>query len=135
MAEVDSGASAHRQMVHTETRSPAEVVWARVVYYVFGVIEVIIAMRFALLLLGANRQAGFVSFTHTLSTPFMAPFEMVFKTQTAAGSSFELSSLLALVVYAVIAWGIVSLIRAVSPRRSSETVERVEKSEDTKSGG
>jgi hypothetical protein len=35
----------------------------------------------------------------------------------------------------VIAWGIVSLIRAVSPRRSSETVERVEKSEDTKSGG
>lgn len=133
MAIVDAGSSASRQSVHTETRAPAEVIWARVVYYVFGVIEVLIAMRFVLLLLGANRDSGFVSFIHSLSTPFMLPFDAVFKTQTAAGSTFELSSLLALAVYALIGWGIVMLIRAVSPRRSSETVERVEKSEDTTS--
>ncbi|HEY5516981.1 MAG TPA: hypothetical protein VIL15_01800 [Coriobacteriia bacterium] len=131
MATVDSGSSARRQTVHTETRTPAEVIWVRVVYYVFGVIEVILAMRFVLLLLGANKEAGFVSFVHNLSTPFMVPFDAVFKTQSAAGSSFELSSLLALAVYALIGWGIVSLIQAVSPRRSSQTVERVEKSEDT----
>jgi hypothetical protein len=100
------------------------------VYYVFGVIEVIIGLRFVLLLLGANREAGFVSFILGLSGPFMVPFDAVFKTQRAAGSSFELSSLLALAVYALLAWGIVSLIRAVNPRRSSETVERVEKNED-----
>jgi len=128
--DIDNGSSARRQMVHTETRSPAEVIWARVVYYVFGVIEVIIGMRFLLLLLGANREAGFVAFIHSLSTPFMVPFDAVFKTQSAAGSSFELSSLLAMAVYALVAWGIVTLIRAVSPRRSSQTVERVEKTED-----
>ena len=130
MPDIDNGSSARRQMVHTETRSPAEVIWARVVYYVFGVIEVIIGMRFLLLLLGANREAGFVAFIHSLSTPFMVPFDAVFKTQSAAGSSFELSSLLAMAVYALVAWGIVTLIRAVSPRRSSQTVERVEKTED-----
>jgi hypothetical protein len=131
MATVDSGSSARRQTVHTETRTPSEVIWVRVVYYVFGVIEVILAMRFVLLLLGANKEAGFVSFIHNLSTPFMVPFDAVFKTQSVAGSSFELSSLLALAVYALIGWGVVSLIQAVSPRRSSQTVERVEKSEDT----
>ena len=134
MATVDSGSSASRQTVHTETRTPREVIWARVVYYVFGVIEAIIGMRFVLLLLGANKEAGFVSFIHNLSTPFMVPFDAVFKTQSAAGSSFELSSLLALAVYALVGWGIVALIQAVSPRRSSQTVERVEKSEDTESG-
>lgn len=119
--------------MHTETRSPAEAIAARVVYYVFGVIEVLIAARFLLLLFGANRDAGFVAFIYGFSSLFMAPFVAVFQTQTAAGATFEWSALLALIVYALIAWGIVTLIRAVSPRQSSETVERVEKNEDTTS--
>ena len=132
MATVDAGSSGSRRMVHTETRSPFEVVFGRVVYYVFGVIDALIAVRFLLRLLAANRDTGFVSFIYSVSAFFMAPFEAVFKTQTAAGAAFEGSALLALAVYALIAWGIVTLVRAVSPRRSSETVERVEKTEDTK---
>jgi hypothetical protein len=131
MAASDAGSNARKQVVHTESRAPAEVVAARVVYYVFGVIEVLIALRFVLLLFGANRSSGFVAFIHSLSSFFMAPFVAVFKTQTAAGATFEWSALVALAVYALIAWGIVALIRAVSPRRSAETVERVERSEDT----
>ncbi len=134
MAPVDTGSSAHTQMVHTETRAPAEVVWSRLVYYVFGVIEVLIAARFVLRLLGANPDTGFVSLIHTASGFFMIPFNAVFKTQTTGGAAFEGSALVALAVYALIAWGIVSLIRAASPRRSSETVERVEKTQDTDSG-
>ena len=131
MVEVDSGSSARRQQVHTETRSPIEVIIARVVSYVFGVVEVLIAIRFVLLLLGANPAAGFVAFIYSVSGIFMAPFVAVFQTQTAAGATFEWSALVALAVYALIAWGIVTLITAVTPRRSSETVERVEQNEDT----
>lgn len=131
MANVDTGSSARREQVHTETRSPIEVVLARVVSYVFGVIEVLIGLRFVLLLFGANPAAGFVSFIYGFSSFFMYPFNAVFKTQTAAGATFEWSALVALAVYALVAWGIVSLINAVSPRQSSETVERVERSEDT----
>jgi hypothetical protein len=126
-----SGSSSYKQQVHTEARSPIEVVLARVVYYVFGVIEVIIAARFVLMLFGANPNAGFVSFIYSLSGLFMAPFNTVFKTQTAGGATFEWSALVAMAVYALIGWGIVKLIYVVTPRRSSQTVERVEQSEDT----
>lgn len=131
MATVDAGSSGSRRVVHTETRTPIELILARVVYYVFGVIEVLIAVRFVLRLLGANRDAGFVAFIYSFSSIFMAPFVAVFKTQTGAGAAFEGSALVALAVYALVAWGIVTLVRVVSPRRSSETVERVEKKEDT----
>jgi hypothetical protein len=131
MANVDSGSQASRQMVHTEIRSPVEVIVARVVYFVFGAIEILIGARFLLLLFGANPQAGFVAFVYGFSGIFMAPFNTVFKTQTAAGATFEWSALVALAVYALLAWGIVALITAVTPRRSSETVERVEQNEDT----
>lgn len=125
------GSTASRQLVHTELRSPIEVILARVVYYVFGVIEVLLAMRFALLLFGANAAAGFVQFVYSVSSIFLAPFAAIFKTQTAAGATFEWSVLVAIAVYALIAWGIVALVNAVSPRRSSETVERVAENEDT----
>jgi hypothetical protein len=126
-----SGSSSYKQQVHTEARSPIEVVLARVVYYVFGVIEVLIATRFVLMLFGANPSAGFVSFIYGLSGLFMAPFNAVFKTQTAGGATLEWSALVALAVYALIGWGIVKLIYVITPRRSSQTVERVEQSEDT----
>jgi membrane-bound ClpP family serine protease len=133
MATVDTGLSASKQMVHTETRSPVEAVIARVVYFVFGAIEILIAARFLLLLFGANAAAGFVAFIYGLSGFFMAPFNAVFQTQTAAGATFEWSALVALAVYALIAWGIVVLIRTVNPRSSSDTVERVEQTQDTTS--
>jgi hypothetical protein len=131
VADVGSGSSARRQQVHTETRAPVEVIVARVVSYAFGVIEVFIAIRFALLLFGANPAAGFVAFIYGVSNVFMAPFNAVFQTSTAAGATFEWSALVALAVYALVAWGIVALIGAISPRQSSETVERVEQNEDT----
>lgn len=130
MATVESGSKARRQLVHTETRSPVEVVLARVVSFVFGAIEILIAMRFVLLLLGANAETGFVSFVYNLSAIFMAPFNAVLQTQTAEGATFEWSALVALAVYALLGWGAVQLIYAVSPRRSSQTVERVEHDED-----
>ena len=126
-----SGSSSYKQQVHSEARSPIEVILARIVYYVFGVIEVLIATRFVLLLLGANPSAGFVSFIYSLSARFMAPFNAVFKTQTAGGATVEWSALVALAVYALIGWGLVKLIYVITPRRSSQTVERVEQGEDT----
>ncbi|MDO8881118.1 MAG: YggT family protein [Coriobacteriia bacterium] len=119
----------HRSQVHTEVRRPMEAVVSRVVMFVFGVIEVLIAIRFVFTLLGANAEAGFVKFVHDLSGVFMAPFNAIFETQSVSGATFEWSALVAIAVYALIAWGIVALVRAASPRRRAETVERVEKVE------
>lgn len=120
----------HRSQVHTEVRRPIEAVVSRIVMFVFGVIEVLIAIRFVFTLLGANAEAGFVKLVHDLSSVFMAPFDAIFNTQTVAGATFEWSALVAIAVYALIGWGIVALVRAASPRRHAETVERVEQVEN-----
>ena len=119
-----------RSQVHTEVRAPVEVVASRLVMYVFGVIEVLIAIRFVLMLLGANATAGFVRMIYGVSGIFVAPFNSIFGTQRVSGATFEWSALVAIAVYALVAWGIVALIRAANPRDRSETVERVEKDDD-----
>ncbi len=84
-------------------------------YFVFGVIEVFIAVRFVLELLGANPRTGFVQFIYGVSGFFMIPFNAIFRTQSASGATVEWSALVAILVYALIAWGIVALIRALTP--------------------
>jgi len=122
----------HRTQIHTEVRRPIEAVLARIVWFVFGVIEVFIGIRFVLTLFGANAEAGFVQFIYSVSDVFMAPFNAIFSTQTVEGATFEWSALVAIAVYALIAWGLVALIRALSPRRHAETVERVESGENVR---
>ena len=120
----------HRQ-VHTEVRAPMEAVASRIIMFVFGVIEVLIAIRFVLMLASANAEAGFVKMIYGVSGVFMTPFVAIFNTQEAGGAVFEWSALVAIAVYALVAWGLVALIRAVSPREQSQTVERVVTEEDT----
>lgn len=106
---------------------PIEAVLANVIWFIFGVIEILIAIRFVFLLLGANPATAFVSMIYGVSGIFMAPFAAIFRTQqVATGTLFEWSALVAIAIYALAAWGIVAMIFAVSPRASSETVERVE---------
>jgi uncharacterized membrane protein len=90
------------------------------------VIELIILVRFVLPLLRANAQSMFVQWVNQISGIFMAPFNAIFGAQTINGAIFEWSALVAIAVYALIAWLIVALIRTLTPRRSSETVETVE---------
>lgn len=82
----------------------------QIVWYILGLVEVLLAFRFVLKLLGANAGAGFTSFVYMVTTPFTAPFVAVFKISKAAGSVFEWTTILAMFVYWVIAWGIIKLL-------------------------
>jgi hypothetical protein len=130
MATTNATSTGSRSQVHTEVRVPMEAVMTRVVWFVFAVIEILIAIRFVLMLFGANAAAGFVRMIYGVSEIFMAPFVAIFSTQRVAGATFEWSALVAIAVYALIAWGITALIRTLSPRERSETVERVVKDAD-----
>jgi hypothetical protein len=85
------------------------------ILYVLGIIEVLLAFRFILKLLGANIASGFVSFIYTLSGVFIAPFTGIFRSYTSQGlvsrSIFEPSAIVALIVYAIVAWGIIKLVK------------------------
>lgn len=83
----------------------------QIVWYAFYVIETFLAFRFLLKLIGANAAAGFTRFVNNISGVFMSPFRYVLPTpQVASGSVFEWSTLLAMLVYWVLAWAIVRLL-------------------------
>ncbi|OGN28383.1 MAG: hypothetical protein A3A33_05185 [Candidatus Yanofskybacteria bacterium RIFCSPLOWO2_01_FULL_49_25] len=81
----------------------------QIVWYILGILEVILAFRFVLKLLAANPGAGFSSFVYGVSYPFAAPFLSVFRMTRVDGSIFEWTTLLAMLVYWLIAWGIIRL--------------------------
>ena len=87
---------------------------ASVVYFLLGVLEIILLLRFIFRLLGANRFNGFVSFLYSLSHVFVSPFNGIFNDQALGSHSvFEVSTLIAMLIYALLAWGLVSLGRVV----------------------
>lgn len=89
----------------------------QVVYLIFGIIEVLIGIRVVLKLLAANPDAGFSSFIYGITGPFVAPFLGVFPEPSGNnGSVFELSSVLAIIVYMLLAYVIVRVIHIMSHR-------------------
>lgn len=94
---------------------------AYLVYFIFGAIEILLAFRFVLKLLGASLSSGFVSSIYDFSGIFIAPFEGIFRSGTTQGvettAVFEPATLVAMIVYAVLAWGIVKLISIFSGER------------------
>jgi uncharacterized protein YggT (Ycf19 family) len=77
---------------------------AQLVYWVFGLIEGLIAIRLVLKALGANPAAGFSSFIYGITAPLIAPFTGLFSNPSYQNSVLELSSIVALIVYALAAW-------------------------------
>src|SRR3989344_5888318 len=81
----------------------------QIVWYVLGLMEVLLAFRFVLKLLGANPAAGFTSFIYGITHIFAAPFLNVFHITHVAGSIFEWTTVLAMFVYGVVAFGVIKL--------------------------
>ena len=73
-------------------------------------IEGLIAIRFCLLLLGANPASGFVNAMYAITAPFVAPFVGIFGTPRFQGSVFEPHSLVALVMYALLSWVLAQIV-------------------------
>jgi uncharacterized protein YggT (Ycf19 family) len=84
---------------------------SNIVWFVAGVLLVLLAFRFTLMLLAANQENVFANFIYMLSYPFAAPFFGLFGYTIRYGvSQFELSTLVAMAVYALVAFGITRLI-------------------------
>jgi len=100
--------------VQTEAAPDAKTTVQNIIWYLLGLIEVLIGLRFILKLLGANPASGFVDFIYNVTKVLTAPFDSIFGvTQATTGqtqSVFEPSILVAALVYALIAWGIVKVI-------------------------
>jgi hypothetical protein len=84
----------------------------RIVWYIAGILLFLLAIRFVLSLLGANTNNGFANFIYSASHPFVAPFFSLFKYDgyTYGVSRFEAYTLVAMLVYTALAFGIAKLV-------------------------
>lgn len=97
----------------------------QIIWYILGVVEVLLAFRVILKLLGASTQSGFTSFIYAVSSPFALPFSGILRTSASSGMILEWSTLIAMAVYAVVAYGIVMLFQLVKPTNQEEVEESV----------
>jgi hypothetical protein len=81
----------------------------QIVWYITGLLEVLLMFRFFLKLLGANPAAGFTDFIYSVSHVLVAPFLNVFRVTFVEGKVFEWTTLLAMFVYWVVALGIIKI--------------------------
>jgi uncharacterized protein YggT (Ycf19 family) len=95
---------------------------SRIAYLVLGILESLLIIRFVLMLLAANPGAAFTSMIYGLTEPFVSPFYGVFPTPQSHGAVLDLAAVLAMIVYALVVWGIVSLIYALNARRPTQPI-------------
>ena len=102
----------------------------QIVWYLLGLLEILLAFRFILKLLGANPVAGFSGSIYGVTHIFTTPFLSVFHITQVAGSIFEWTTLLAMLVYWLIAFGIVKLFligKTVSTPEAAVKLDNQEK--------
>lgn len=91
----------------------------RIIYFILGIVETFLVIRLILKLLAANPDAGFSRLIYGVTNPLVAPFQGVFPDAGARSGTLELATLLAIIVYALLAWGIARLVAL--PRRRTPT--------------
>ncbi len=88
-----------------------------IVYFLFGVLELLLAVRVVLHLIGANADNGFANFIYGLSGPFVALFASLLNNPAlSTTAALEVTTLIAMLVYAIAAWIMGRLIWLVLSR-------------------
>lgn len=82
-----------------------------IVYFLFGTLQLLLLLRVILHLVGVNADNGFASFIYGLSAPFVVVFASLLQDPTLSGTAvLEVTTIIAMIAYAIAAWLIVQLI-------------------------
>ena len=96
----------------------------RIIWSILSLLEILLGLRFMLKLIGANAISGFAVFIYGITGPFVAPFTALVGTPTFGGTILEVTTLIAMAVYALFFWLVVRAIPIVADRPSARTVTR-----------
>lgn len=98
----------------------------QIIWYILGVIELLLFFRIVLKMMGASPTSGFTNLIYTLSNPLALPFRGIFQTQVVENAVFEWSTIIAGSVYAIVALGVVQLFQMVKPTNPKEVSQKVD---------
>jgi len=96
----------------------------RIIWTLLAILEIFLALRFLLKLIGANPSSGFAVFMYGITGLFTAPFTGLVATWFSGETILEVTTLIAMAVYALLVWGVVYLIPIVVDRPNARTVTR-----------
>ena len=83
--------------------------------FIFGLIELVIGVRIIFEMFGANPSTPFVSWLYDVSRTLLYPFQGIFPSPVLRGGFIlDMSAVVALLVYALIAYLISELVRFIS---------------------
>lgn len=80
------------------------------IYLLFGIVDGLLVIRLLLKLLAANTDAPFAGFIYGVTNVFLVPFRGLLSTWVSGRSVLELSVVMAIVIYALIAYALARLI-------------------------
>jgi hypothetical protein len=78
----------------------------QMVWLLFGLLEAVIALRVIFKLIGVNAANPFAALIYSVSNPFVAPFASLTGAPAAGAMVLEITSIIAMLVYLLIGWGI-----------------------------
>jgi uncharacterized protein YggT (Ycf19 family) len=81
-----------------------------IVWFFSGLIMAAIGLRVIFRLLAANEASGFVQFIYGFTEPFVRPFQGIFAEPAANGAALDSAALFALLMVALVTWGLVRLM-------------------------
>ncbi|HWY78987.1 MAG TPA: YggT family protein [Candidatus Sulfotelmatobacter sp.] len=98
----------------------------QIIWYILGIIEILLGFRVALKALGANQLSGFTSLIYALSDPLTLPFRGILPNTISGISLFEWSTIIAAIVYALVAYGLIYIMQLVKPVTQKEVEQKVD---------
>ncbi|MHB1132487.1 MAG: hypothetical protein ACYC4L_08890 [Chloroflexota bacterium] len=103
---------------------------SQVVLLFFGVVEILIGLRIILKMIGANPDNDFASLVYNAAGLFLGPFFGLVGSPAAGGVVVEVPSLIAMLVYAMLGWLLITVVWPLFERpttTSTSTYDRHER--------
>ncbi len=96
----------------------------RTIWTILTVMEVFLGLRFFLKWIAANPNSGFASFLYWVTDLVLWPFAGLVGNPTNGDSILEVTTLLAMLIYAILFWVALRVIQLTAYRPSAITVKR-----------
>lgn len=98
----------------------------QLIWLLLGILEGLIALRIGLMLIGANPNSPIVALIYGVTGLFLFPFSGLIESPTAGNMVLELSSLFAMLIYALLAWAAERIVWLVFYRPRGPVVSTTE---------
>ena len=94
----------------------------QLIWLLLGILEAALGLRFIFKLVGVNAANPFASFLYAVTNLFVAPFASLTGAPAAGRMVFEFSTLIAMIIYVLLAWALERIIYVIFYRPRGESV-------------